>query len=247
MAGVQKLANPPIQEAIIHIGFDAQEHFHVSALSDLAKSLKPRFEVVKELNTEETTLTWRAGSKPFDIERSPRSLEKVILERPGLVVQLMRAGLTVSHINKYRGWESLFEDTRETFEDFVNFSKPASVTKVACKYVNVLMLPKDTANLNDWLNVGELVPPSPNLTVTGFRTEAGWYDDAAKIRGWLRIRSERQLFSNPPKIILDVEAFKSVAMPSKFDEVASLLARLRDKKNEVFFGSVTERMVGTFK
>jgi uncharacterized protein (TIGR04255 family) len=52
---------------------------------------------------------------------------------------------------------------------------------------------------------------------------------------------ERSVDPDHVVVLLDVDAYRDVEIEPHDDRVQSILGRLRDLKNRVFFGSITER------
>jgi uncharacterized protein (TIGR04255 family) len=241
------LSKAPITEALLDIRVEAARETTLTTLAGFHDFVRDRYPQREERRFEQIELQLdavggtrfsRAGAATGYLMKAP-SNEKV--------VQARLDGFTLNKLRPYETWELLRDEARELWDTYVRVASPQRVTRVALRFINRLELPLPLPSFKEYvLTLPEVAPSLPQELADFFmrlvipKPEI----DAAVIL------HETLAPPNDPDhlpMILDIDAFATVALDPASPEVWSRLELLRDFKNEIFFGSVSERCVEMYK
>lgn len=239
------LSTAPITEAIIDLRVELPHDVTVERLADVQPLLGSFYP------TQKKRIQWQA-------ELSPHSDQTVLKEFKTIdghyfwsvdkrqVVQARLDGFAFSRLQPYETWEKLRDAARHAWGHYVAVAAPRSVTRVAVRTINRIEIPLPIGDLSEYLKtyptVGEELPRSLSglfmrlvldrdritAVVTEAIEETG--PDATKV-----------------PIILDVDVFSAVSHDATSSDVWDALERIHELKNDIFFGSVTDKTLEMFK
>jgi len=163
------------------------------------------------------------------------------------IVQVRLDGFTFSRLAPYDRWESFREEARHLWTLYRSVAEPASIVRVAVRYINRLDLPLPMDDLTDYLRtVPEVSSDLPqSLGSYLMQLEIPQEDMGASV-----LLNEALL---PPKdadtasILLDIDLFRPLETPIGEEELWNLLDQFRVRKNEVFEACITERTRELFR
>ena len=233
------LRSPPITEALIDVRVEPRPGASVSDLLAMHQRLgdgygapQLRYRVTQQLSLD---------PEPPPLEPPTRDVDGYVfwsLDRRR-VVQVQTTGISVSILRPYKNWDELRAEAHARWLDYVEVMAPQRVVRVAARYINRLDLPLPIAEIKDWLltypELGPEVPPVlgeflmrvviPLARATGIVTQAS----AAS--------------TDPTRlpVVLDIDVFRAAEFAPRSDTLWSALDELREEKNTLFFGSITEK------
>lgn len=150
-------------------------------------------------------------------------------------------GFSFSRLPPYESWEPFCEEARRLWSVYRDVRKPASVIRVAVRYINRLELPIPIADFRDYLRTVPEVSPALPQGLSGFLIQIKI--PQVDLPGGMLILNEGLLesTSTTAAILLDID----LSLTSRFDpggeELWDALGALHDRKNFVFESSVTDR------
>ncbi len=162
------------------------------------------------------------------------------------VLQVRRDGFTYSRLRPYECWDAMMEEAWPVWKRYVEELRPAGVSRVATRFINVLPLAPGEP-LSRVLAAPPELPAgmSSELTAFVFRFVTEGPDGIASIVSLATGEDE-----GSPGIILDVDCFSrgdfSVA-DRNMTAIRHVLDRLRGRKNEVFFAHVAPETLGRWE
>ena len=125
--------------------------------------------------------------------------------------------------------------------------QPQRITRLAVRYINRLELPLPIAELKDYLRT------SPEVSSALPQNLAGYFMHLTiplpDIKSTVML-TETPAASPDPKvvsIILDIDLFRSLEIPSTEEELWDLFEVLRVRKNDVFEACITDRTRESFQ
>jgi len=246
MALEVKLSKPPIYEALIDIRFQASDNFTIANASAVARDIRTPEEKTEERH--EFVAHFDLVNDPHATYQPPQ-LSAVLLRDDSrcTVRSFRRDGLTASIVKGYKRWEDLESLAEPVFQAYARHANPIAVTRVATRFVNVIEVPHDTIDLDDYVLHGPQIPGQMLEHVIEFshRTVLGRKTD--KLIGILTIGTNTTAFGQKGDILVDVDAFSVEAIGIDFEQVRHVLRRLREMKNSMFFGAVTDHALERYK
>jgi uncharacterized protein (TIGR04255 family) len=240
MARIRHLEKAPIAEAVIDLRVQPSDGVSADSFSAATAELKPRYPVVEPIESVAAT---------FGIQEGKPSAPDTTYERLGLffktadgrnVVQFRTNGFTFSRLPQYTSWEQMFPEMLTLWERYRRIARPVRVTRVAVRYINRLHLPLPV-DLPVYLTAPPVVPESFPAVIRAYLTRLILNDTESGDSVIVTQALERSVDSDHLVVLLDVDAYRDVEIEPDDDRMQSILGRLRDLKNRVFFGSITER------
>ena len=139
----------PIVEALIDIKVEASPEPQFESLQTLSSSLNDFYPRVE-------TRMYAAGQFTFGAETKATAEQKpyalMLFSRDDKqVVQARTDGISVSRLAPYTGWDALSAEARKLWDMYHDFVRPAKVTRLAVRYINQFMFPKNRIEVEDYL------------------------------------------------------------------------------------------------
>jgi len=239
MAKQRHLTNAPILEAIIDFRVKLPPAFNPEDFSSLSRDLSDRY----PKNGPRRIFAGSFGmkkDKPFIQKPEIKGIQGYIFksEDEKNIAQFRVDGFTFSRLNPYTEWESVFSEAKNLWEIYSSKSSPELISRIAVRYINRLDLPTKMKEFEEYLTAPPRVPESLPQKVSQFlnRIVIHEADIAANII---------QVLVKSPKpdhigVILDIDVYKGSKVGINESSVWSEFGRLREMKNRIFFGSITE-------
>ena len=243
MARPRPLPHAPITEALIDIHVVPRDHLTFARLKEAIESVQ--FGYYFKAPIAENTIAWTIVPDQQPAQTLAESTQigvrwHSIDER--YVVQFRLSGFTLSRLPPYETWSDLSHEARRIWRMYVELLAPRRVVRVATRFINKLNLPMDNGvSFQEFLNKVVDVPSEAPQAVDTFFQRFQLADVATGDRVVLTLAMENMIAGLPVPVILDVDAFAIVDLPSDDDGIWKLLDRLRILKNRSFFGTITER------
>jgi len=155
------------------------------------------------------------------------------------VAQARLDGFTFSWLAPYESWEVFRDEARRWWTIYRNTFEPKAITRVAVRYINRLDLPLPVRDLKEYLRtVPEVSPDLPQDLSDYFMQLHIPQED---LNGMLILNQALVPPSQPniASILLDIDLFREIDIPSTEDELWDFLEHVRHRKNEVFEACIT--------
>ncbi|RPH67390.1 MAG: TIGR04255 family protein [Burkholderiales bacterium] len=251
MANTRPLARPPIREAIIEIRSEPCDLSRVTAFRDAIAADFPRSQPFRLASAALRIPEERRG-RP-DLDAAASQIGWRCESADGREVALIRTdGFSVATVGGYPGWEAFSERYLSLYADYRRCVAPLELERVGVRYVNEIRLPiSPSFDFDDYLTAAPRAPAGfpqaffdflMQMTlpsgVDGTTVNVTQATDSAG-------RSEAEL---PLIIDIDVGTRRPCAAdPELAEQLAHALAQMRDIKNRVFFGLITEELAETYQ
>jgi uncharacterized protein (TIGR04255 family) len=247
VAGHRQLAHPPLREAVIDLR--------------LGEELSPvTFSRVAErqlLGFKPSVRMWR-GQVTVQIgppNVTPPPVQRNIDDTFGVrymnadnsrIIQLRRDGATFSITQGYTNWANTREFALDNWRRYLEWIRPdtATVTRTAVRYINVLRVPVG-ADFDLYLTAGPKGPPGMPEVISGFlhRVVLPLGEGISAI--------VTQALEPPAEgsssVVIDIDVWREHRNQADSPDIWMMLDELRDIKNRIFFGSVTELALELYK
>ena len=216
---------------------------------ELPSSILPKF---KALEGFPIAKEMRQGQFQLKLDKDKPALAEVLAEGAlgwrheredgSEVVQLRRNGMTYSILKNYRGWHILSEAARHTWREFLAAAGTVNVSRLAVRYINAISIPLG-ADYDEYLTTGPRVPKSIPPIVTSFmqRVLVPFEQHAATAI------ITQTLEMPAPTAILDIDVFTECSLEGTSADIWSRLEKLRGIADKVFFSSLTEKVIESYR
>ena len=242
----RRLRTPPITEAIIDFRADLGVGFEVSRLRDAEALLSGRYVLEGEQHLFARTVDL-IGDAPVSAQAESALLGYTFRSTDQrFIAQFTVEGLTVSQLQDYTRWERLAEETAAVWDVYAGIVLPQTVLRVGTRYLNRIPIPPQTEDFEEYFNTLPRIPSGVPEVVTNLLVRMLLHDKeppfSVSITQYLDESS-----AGSSRMILDIDAFSRETYNPGERGMWHALAGLRDLKNRVFFGSLTEKALAQFE
>lgn len=176
-------------------------------------------------NTTEQSVGWRLAN-----EKNDRFL------------QVRAEGFTYSHMPPYTKWAVFRGEAEPLWNRYIEICKPSKVRRIAVRYINRLRLPLGQFELSDYLCFSPDVPKN-FAPLQAFLMQVQLAEPDIDSSAKSVITAATEVPSEPYQpVVLDIDVFLETDLAANDPRVWKYLQTLRDKKNELFEGAITQRM-----
>jgi uncharacterized protein (TIGR04255 family) len=240
------LPKAPIIEAIIDLQFVPSAV--VSDPSVLAEQLRsacsatfPTPKNVQSWNAQ-LTFTGDAGPSLQSLARKRLRLDSA----DGLhVLQADASNFTFSRLKPYASWSDFFSQFLAAWKEYQTIYKPGQITQIAVRYINRFDFDDANIKLGDYFKTSPVV--GVDLPIAGFLLQVTLHKQAIGAGCIVTEAAQPNPLGLGPSIILDINTFKQGAFSLDEPVLAAHLSDLQQFKNEMFFGSITDKALERFK
>lgn len=159
------------------------------------------------------------------------------------VIQATINGFTFSRLPPYEDWERLKEEAKRTWAIYSNHVRPETITRVAVRYINRLVLPGGSVDLDHYLRYVAKVPKVLPQVLGAYFSRIVVPDQQGQRTAIITQSSP----PNPEEVspILDIDVFMERVFSDE-EEVWGAIDQLREFKNQIFFDCITEKTAKLF-
>ena len=158
------------------------------------------------------------------------------------VFQATLQGFTFNRLAPYNSWEEFSSDARSLWEIYKDICRPEFVTRAAVRYINQLNIPiTGPIELQDYLKtIPEIASGMPQKTLSSFFMQLQIPQEDLNC---VLIINETLAPPTPGfvSVILDIDLFRQQVWQSNDEAIWHFLDQLRERKNQVFRASITEK------
>ena len=249
MAEVRHLNNAPITEAIIDFRVKLPSEFKVEAFLELKNTIGDRFPKVEERKLFSSQFGFKKG-KPQPPSAEYHGVQGFFFrpEDDKKVAQFRIDGFTYSLLKPYTHWEEMFGEARELWEMYRGIAQPEAVTRLAVRYVNHINIPLPIDDLSDYFTAPPKIPDNIPGIISGFLSKVVVYDQEMDVATNIVQALEKSI--KPDKhitVVLDIDSFKTGDFNVSNDKIWETFANLHNKKNQMFFSSITDETARLFE
>lgn len=247
---MEQFKNPPIQEALLDIQVALPGDVTVETLKNFHAGLEARFPEKKE------RISWQqgfqvSGAGDAHSVSSSRSLDGYLFvsNAEGKIVQARRDGFTFNKLRPYSNWETFSAEAKELWQGYVAVARPASVRRVALRYLNRIALPLPLRDLREYCLLFPDLPTALPQGISEFFLRVALPVAETPCLSTVTLTFEPAMpGATALNLIFDNEAaYFPGSLNVDTEAIWSKLAQLRDLKNRVFDASLTEKTKALFR
>jgi len=238
-----QLTHPPLREALVDIRL--RDELPLTWMEKLENLDFDGFVYVHPM---------KHGQFKFEISRDQPARAEVTADQPlgrrydkkdgTQVLQVRRNGMTLSILKNYTNWDALRDAARDKWNKYLDISGPVGVSRLALRYINGIEMPFGV-DYDDYLTAGPRIPgPLPQM-VNNFiqRVEVPFEKDNATA---IITQALEMPVADKRAAVLDIDVFSLCSLGGTSSEVWSVLERLRIIANDIFFSSVTKKVIESY-
>lgn len=244
MAKQRHLKNAPITEALFDFRVKARSDLAVDDLKNAHEELKSEFPkmderraFVFEAHSDLSTAGTTAQHKDLGVAGYRFASSDALS-----FAQFSLDGLTFNRLKPYTSWEDLFPQVERTWATYRDVARPISILRLAVRFLNRVPLPNATI-LEQYLAAPPVIPEGLPKRVSAFLSRMTLTDSQNELSASIGQALERTAVPNQPVLLLDIEvfrAFNSPDLPIDSPQLPLIFRQMRDLKNRIFFGLLTD-------
>ncbi len=249
MARIRHLKNAPITEAVVDFRVSLPNDFRADRLREARERLARDYPQTVERKGMEA-LFEIAGGQPRETRTRDLGFQGIWLktEDQKTVAQFRVDGFTFNRLKPYTRWEQILPEALRLWSVYAELANPQSVTRVALRYINHMNLPSAGAGLDDYIVTSPRLPPSvPQIILSAFATRVVLKHPERRMTATVIQALEVGVKTPAPSLLFDIDVYRTGDFQVTKSAIEEILSDLRVYKNEIFFGSLTERFVEGFE
>ena len=249
MAQITHLSKAPITEALIDIRVNPVVEFPEEKFSYLKEILStdyPEIEIRHMMQSE------------FQIFHSP---SKVLTNSENLgvhgyffkskdkqnIAQFRKDGFTLNRLRPYSSWAVISDEAKNLWKIYSDVLSPDYVTRIAVRYINQMKLKLPVQSIEDFFMIKSIIPEGLPNQFSSFLHKVVLFDEETNIEANVIMNLEHIDNSTDSAVIFDIDVYKKVEFSPDAAEIWQIFEELRNMKNRIFFGYITEKTVKGFK
>lgn len=237
----QRYPNAPITEALVDIRVAHQQSTSLETLRKFGGAIRGRYPSEATRDVLQGQFTFGASGPQTQSTRKTVGYIFHSADRKQ-AVQARLDGFTFSRFAPYKDWRHLIDETKSLWDIFASLLSPASVTRVAVRYVNQINLPlQGVLTFEDYFRTFPKMDLDEAIALEQFllRLVMPQVDLNAQL-----ILTEALL---PPQnatlgVILDIDLFReNLSLDARSGQIWEILDLFRERKNKYFEASITDK------
>lgn len=238
------LAHAPIAEAVIDFRVLRRDGVLADHFAGLTNRIGAEYNQSSVMQSVTARFGFESG-RPVGPTQE-QSAVGWLYQRPGAVAQFRVDGFTFSKLEPYTTWEEVFAEALRLWRLYAVIAAPHETSRVAVRYINRLRLP-GPADLGEYLESPPVLPAPIPQTLREFLSRVVVQDSGRNASAVLIQALESSLDPSKIPVLLDIDAFREVALPPEDPSLPEIFEQLRVLKNTIFFASVTEKTVEMYE
>ncbi len=235
--------NAPITEAVIDLMFEFDVPPTIEALGKLADELNPPFGQRQPINQVAMAFDMSSEVVGTNAQQST-SFQQLGLRLSNSdltrITQLRVNGANFSHMQPYTRWEQFSVEALKVFDGYIKRFSPRAVSRLALRYINQIEVPQDS-DIDVYLNISPRLLPDIPQSVAGYfmQLQLPQVDLGANWHAIVNTGIGPAANLAHMNLLLDIDVYVQESLPATTEAIASVLAKLRDRKNKIFEAAIT--------
>lgn len=239
------LAKAPIIEAVFEIKTVPVELWEEAAITTEIKNIYPSGYTFESERMFEQTLGF-LSAQPMEAVNPVVSWNglKVISADKTEIIKFSRDAFLYSRLKPYTDWEDFSSKSLKNYEMYKTINKSAgNIKRLGIRFIN--SIDYDGSDLSKYLKHPPVKAGDVAMTFNGFLHHNSYslQDEGIQINHIQMLKPAAAGQKNAA-LIIDVDVFIDTIKPGF--NVESSLSRIRELKNDIFFGSLSEEQIRRF-
>jgi len=237
----QKYKNSPIKEALIDIRVDPLLISSSKEIESLKNKLGERYTALKPQYSFETKISVKDGIPATEIHEDKGIIGYQFWSNDEKeVVQFRLDGFTFSRLAPYDNWEIHFPEAFRAWEVYLKELSPIKVKRLAVRYVNVIQIPGQTIELEEYFSNPPTIPKGLPQDMEEFLSRISVRFDK-ETRALITINSQKQ--SNPDKLpfLLDIDVISDIYIDPGANGIKDRFEKIHRIADSIFESNLTDK------
>ena len=237
------LSKAPITEALVDIRCKLPKGFNVDQFKTIGAKISEDYPLEKTMRVHETKIDVK------DAEQIVRTHEKIngyLYESSNRtkLVQLRLDGFTFNRLKPYNNWIEVRDEALRLWNLYIELVKPEVINRIALRYINNLNVPMPVRDFRDYLTCPPEAPEGETTGISGFFYRVVVATEDSRLTAIITQALEPKVdVENYLPIILDIDVIKFTTDGFLEEDILAILEKLRDFKNQIFFSSITKKLL----
>ncbi|MCL1861503.1 MAG: TIGR04255 family protein [Proteobacteria bacterium] len=246
------LHNPPIVEAVLDIECDFASSQSIADLEkQAAEKLRDRYPKSRRQFTQQFIMEFSA-SPPAESDMPVPSVSALQFAHDDgkQLIQFRDTGYSFNRLAPYRSLDEYLPEIQRTWDIFRELFVPILIRMVRLRYINRLKLPLDKSKieLNEYLKVGPRLPDEDSQSLFGFLNQHQMFEkETGHLITTVLMAEEVKDDKLLPVIFDNMVAAPVDTDPADWPKIEATIQSLRDLKNKVFSGTLTEKCLHLYR
>lgn len=163
------------------------------------------------------------------------------------VVQFRLDGFSFSRLRPYTRWEEVFTEAKRLWDVYRIHTSPVRVDRLAVRYINSIEIPSKKFDYDDYFTSSPKMPTGLPQVLEHFFTRVVVPFPGEGVTAIIMQTPSEKPDPINSTVILDIDVFRDVSLSPEDIRINEILAILRKVKNEIFFGSITDKTKELFR
>lgn len=244
MGKYRHLKKAPITEALIDLRVEPVE-IQTAWKDEIAASLAADYPIVEEQRSINTRIGLASGGAETRDVGTTGYVFKT--EDGNTLVQFRSDGFTFNKLEPYTSWDEILPASLRLWSHYVTRFQPSVVTRIAVRYINHIGLPSIGFVPEKYFESPVETPHGAPQMVSRYLQTMVLHDPGAGNIVRVTQALEMPGSSTEHTFLLDIDASRSGAFPTDEPIIEDALSSLRQLKNDVFFGHLTDEALRLFE
>ena len=147
----------------------------------------------------------------------------------------------------YTSGDELLAESRKNWQHYVEIASPVNATRLALRYINRLRLPGDIVDFDDFLTVAPQIPKDLPQIFANFFGKVVIVNEKIDAFAGVSQTFTGEVDETGVEVVLDIDVFTEGAYEVAADSIWDKFVQLRQFKNEIFFGFVTDKLLEAYQ
>lgn len=157
------------------------------------------------------------------------------------VFQARKDGFAFSRLAPYQNWEAFRDEAYRLWTKYRERIKPIDIIRLAVRYVNRFDVPGNQIEIKEYFRTMPEISPDLPQIMNGFFLRVTIPQDDLKATLLINQTIVPPAAPGVTSVVLDVDIFREIDVPSEEDPIWDYFERLRERKNCVFEACITEK------
>lgn len=240
------LANAPITEALVDIRLKLPKGFNVDNFKLIGKKLMDEYPIEKTLHFREAKISYKDKEQRIATHDTINGY-RYQSSNGTKIVQLRDDGFTYNKLKPYNSWEDVRDEALRIWNLYTDLVKPEFINRIALRYINNLNAPLPMNDFKVYLTCPPEVPQGLPQNISSFLYRVVVPQSDNRITAIITQALEAKVdFKDKLPIILDIDVFKITPEGFLEENISAILEKLRTLKNQIFFNSVTKKLLEAY-
>ena len=249
------LSNPPIIEALIELRFLPSDQITLEQLDEFSQAVSEKYPKKQPIYAQSVEVAFRGEDHTTRANAIPSGYRLTDIDGNRIVVCAIDR-LVVSFLRRYISWPSLLDATKENYAIYKSYVSQGKKIRVGMRFINRIKIPlKGITELEKYVKTLPNLPQSKGIpeSLKHFETlvTIPLYDitpcGTATVRQVLLPPETDDGLSKYRPFILDIDVYCELQGTVDDSSFWELIEKFRDKKNRLFFASLTDKALEPYR